>query len=396
MDYIEQGTPKFRKTNFAFFAAGFNTFAILYTAQPLMPEFVRVFDVSPTLSSLAMTVTTFALAICMLFFGSISESFGRKNIMVISMFAASLLCILTAFSPNFYVLMVFRALQGIVLAGVPSIAMAYISEEIHPRSLAVAMGLYISGNASGSVFGRVFSGVAAEYIGWNGAILTIGIISIIATIIFWKSLEPSKHFEPRNFNFIQLTRSLLAHLKNPVLVCFFIMGFLLMAMNLSIFSYVTFVLMDDPFNLSQSIVSWVFIIFVIGIFSSAITGNLVVKFGKVKVTYIGLFIGLAGVLFTFAPNLALIVIGLSLFTYGFFATHSIVSGLVGENALANKAQASSLYLFFYYMGSSIGGTLGGVFMTNFGWTGIVLLNIAFLLLCLMLLAAAIRFKRRRA
>src|SRR5699024_4655974 len=140
-----------------FFAAGFNTFAILYTAQPLMPIFTEVFGVSATLSSLSMTVTTLALAVSMLVFGSISESLGRKNIMVISMLAASLLCILTAFSPNFYVLIALRALQGVVLAGVPSIAMAYISEEVHPRSQAGAMGLYISGNALGAVFGRVFS-----------------------------------------------------------------------------------------------------------------------------------------------------------------------------------------------------------------------------------------------
>ena len=167
MEYIEQGTQQFRKTTFAFFAAGFNTFAILYTAQPLMPIFTEVFGVSATLSSLSMTVTTLALAVSMLVFGSISESLGRKNIMVISMITASLLCILTAFSPNFYVLIALRALQGVVLAGVPSIEMAYISEEVHPRSLAGAMGLYISGNALGAVFGRVFSGVMADYIGWR-------------------------------------------------------------------------------------------------------------------------------------------------------------------------------------------------------------------------------------
>jgi YNFM family putative membrane transporter len=41
MDYIEKGTPEFNRTAFAFFAAGFNTFAILYVAQPLMPIFVK-------------------------------------------------------------------------------------------------------------------------------------------------------------------------------------------------------------------------------------------------------------------------------------------------------------------------------------------------------------------
>jgi YNFM family putative membrane transporter len=43
---------------------------------------------------------------------------------------------------------------------------------------------------------------------------------------------------------------------------------------------------------------------------------------------------------------------------------------VGARARHAKAQASSLYLFFYYGGSSVVGTLGGVFWGHFGWTGV--------------------------
>lgn len=35
-----------------------------------------------------------------------------------------------------------------------------------------------------------------------------------------------------------------------------------------------------------------------------------------------------------------------------------------------KGRASSLYLFSYYLGSSIAGTLGGVFWHNYGWNGV--------------------------
>src|SRR5699024_12112208 len=46
-------------------------------------------------------------------------------------------------------------------------------------------------------------------------------------------------------------------MKNPVLVSLFGVGFLLMGMNIALFSYVTFVLLGDPFNINQSIVSWI-------------------------------------------------------------------------------------------------------------------------------------------
>lgn len=129
MDQIKRGTAVYNKVSFAFFAAGFNTFAILYCVQPLMEEFTTEFHITPTFASLSLSLTTFLLAISMLVFGTLSEAWGRKKIMGISMLAASLLCLLTAWSPNFEVLLTLRTLQGIALAGLPSIAMAYLGEE---------------------------------------------------------------------------------------------------------------------------------------------------------------------------------------------------------------------------------------------------------------------------
>lgn len=65
------------------------------------------------------------------------------------------------------------------------------------------------------------------------------------------------------------------------------------------------------------------------------------------------------------------IAGIALVTFGFFGGHSIASSWVGSIASTHKAQASSLYLFFYYVGSSVSGTVGGLFYTRFGWKGVV-------------------------
>lgn len=70
-------------------------------------------------------------------------------------------------------------------------------------------------------------------------------------------------------------------------------------------------------------------------------------------------------------------------TFGFFGAHSMLSSWVGLRAQHAKAQASSLYLFFYYLGSSIVGSCGGFFWSSYGWWGVaafigVLLAVAFL------------------
>lgn len=315
--------------------------------------------------------------------------------MVGSMFAASLLCVLTPLSgESFTMLLILRTLQGIVLAGVPSIAMAYINEEIHPRSMPLMMGLYISGNSLGAVFGRVFSGLMVDVFNWQIAFLSIGLISVIATIIFWKLLNPSRNFRAQKLSAGSLLGTLIGHMKNPVLVSLFGVGFLLMGMNIALFSYVTFVLLGDPFNINQSIVSWIFLILLIGTVSSTVNGSLVVRLGQEKVLYLGLSILTTGILILFIQNVLTIILGLSLFVYGFFASHSVVSGLVGRNARKNKAQASSLYLFFYYVGASLLGTLAGLFWVSHHWPGVVFVNLVAAILCFVLVTVAIRLKSR--
>jgi YNFM family putative membrane transporter len=98
---------------------------------------------------------------------------------------------------------------------------------------------------------------------------------------------------------------------------------------------------------------------------------------------------LAGLLLTLAGNLALIVIGMALFTFGFFASHSVASSWVGRRARAPQALASALYLFFYYLGSSVIGSLSGLMWSGGGWPGVV----AMLAVCLGLaLLIALRLR----
>lgn len=138
MDTIQRGTKAFNKANWALFLAGFITFANLYVTQPLLPTFAKEFHVSPAVASLSLSVTTFALSISMIIVGSLSEAWGRKSLMTISIFAASILTLAIAFSPNFETILVLRVIQGVVFAGLPAIAMAYLGEEMHPSSLGIA------------------------------------------------------------------------------------------------------------------------------------------------------------------------------------------------------------------------------------------------------------------
>lgn len=389
MNYIEQGTREFRLANLALFAGGFNTFAILWGMQPLLPDIAKEFHLSPTMSSLSLSSTTVALAVSMLIAGSLSEVFGRKPVMSFSLIASSILCILTAFSPNYHLLILCRVMQGLVLAGLPAVAMAYLGEEILPTSLGLAMGMYISGNSIGGMAGRIICGALTDFFNWHVALAVIGVISLLASLLFWFVLPPSTHFTARKFEIGKLTGSLVRQFVEPGLIYLFLIGFLLMGSFVSLYNYIGFQLIAPPYSLSQTLVGFIFIVYIVGTFSSTWMGMLADRHGKRKILQVSLLILLAGACITLVPELWLKIIGIAVFTYGFFAGHSIASGWVGQLSSHDKAQASGLYLFFYYVGSSIGGTIGGLFYSRMGWNGVVLM-------IAVLMALAIAFSIRLA
>ena len=379
---ITIGTPRYRRANLALFCAGFITFVTLYDIQPLLPLFTREFAISPAISSLPLSISTATLAVGLLFSGLTSDSIGRKPLIDAALILTALLAIATAFSHTLPQLLLIRFLQGAVLAGVPSVAMAYLGEEMDRSAIASAMGLYISGNAVGGMAGRVITAIMADYLPWRLAIGLVGLVSLGLACWFIRLLPPSAYFQKRRFRFGTLLPSLLHHLKDPGMLCLFGIAFFCMGGFISLYNYIGFRLLERPFSLSQSASSLIFLVYFLGSLSSAMMGRLLQRFGRRPVIRGTLLAMVIGTLLTLSGSLPVIIAGVAVFTCGFFGAHSIASGWVSRRADCYRAQASSLYLFAYYLGSSISGTLGGLFWVSHGWQGVAAM------ICLLLLAAA--------
>ncbi|WP_339307935.1 MFS transporter [Paenibacillus sp. FSL R5-0519] len=368
---IQQGTKTFHNISLALFAGGFVTFALLYSLQPLMPDISDTFSITPAHASLTLSVTTIAMALTMLFIGSLSDSVGRRFIMTAALVISAVIALLSAFSSGYTELLLLRILQGVALAGLPAIAMTYLSEEIEPRSLGYAMGLYISGNSIGGMAGRFISGVVTDWFSWRTAVGFIGILGLCAAVIFWLVIPPSRHFVKAAPGFKNPIPLLWSQCRNPRLLCLYGLGFLLMGGFVTLFNYIGFELMGEPYHLSQSIVGSLFVVYLMGTLSSTWMGRLADRYGRSHVLGITLGIILAGAVCTVHPAIGVKIIGLALFAFGFFGGHSIASSWVGLVANQHKSQANALYLFFYYLGSSVSGTGGGLLYSHLGWIGIV-------------------------
>lgn len=385
MNYIKRGTRAFRFTTLALFAGAFSTYANLYMTQPVLPMIAKNFHVSPATASLSLSLTTLALACFMLIVGSLSEAWGRKNIMTFSMVAVAILSIAIAFAPSFGALLTLRIIQGVVFAGLPAIAMAYLGEEMEPASLGIAMGLYISGNSIGGLAGRVIMGSVSDVFNWHIAMLTIGVISLIVAIAFYFLLPKSQHFVAKKLAFKPLVHSMILHLKDTAMLLLFGIGFVLMGSFVTLYNYASFLLISPPYHLSQTLVGSIFLIYLVGTFSSTWMGKLADQYGKFIILFASLLLMIIGAVITLNSHLFFIILGIAIFTFGFFGGHSIASSWVSGHAIHDKAQASSLYLFFYYIGSSVGGTVGGIFWLHIGWSGVISLILCILLIGILLI-----------
>jgi len=369
--YLERGSRAYWHASIALLFAGYATFSLLYCVQPLLPEFTKTFGVSPAQSALSVSVATAALAIAIFVAGFVSEGWSRHKLMTLSLTISSLLTIIAAFLPSWHGLLIVRALEGLALGGVPAVAMAYLAEEVHPDGLGLAMGLYVGGTAIGGMSGRVISGILADFFSWRVAIGGIGVLGLLATLAFRALLPPSRRFVPRvGMGFTHHRTALTGHLKNRGLPFLFLMGFVLMGSFVTIYNYVGYRLIAAPFNLNQTEIGAIFVVYLTGVVASPWSGKMADVFGRGRVLIAALVLMIAGVAMTLSTSLPVVIVGIACMTFGFFAGHSVASGWVGLLAKGAKGQAAALYLLAYYIGSSVLGSWGGHFWTIDGWRGV--------------------------
>lgn len=368
--HIEYGSSAFKAILFSLFLAGFAIFSSLYCVQPMMPILADYFHISPTQSSFPLSFSTIALAVGLIFTGLISDRFGRKPIMVWSLFSVSVLLLLSVLLPIWSIFLATRVLIGLTVSGVAAVAMTYIGEEVAEQDVGFAMGLYISGTAIGGMSGRLIAGTLVDFIPWQSATLIIGLLNLCIATTFYFLLPKSRHFKAYPIQFSRFIRAFQQNLSDPKLRILFLQGFILMGGFVSVFNYLSYRLIQPPFELSHVWIGLISITYLAGIYSSPRAAAWSRKFGRYKVLAAMLCTMLFGLALMLIDNLALVFIGLLIFTFSFFAAHSTASSWVSVQSLQYRAVGSSLYLFCYYLGSSLLGSSSGLVWENAGWLGL--------------------------
>lgn len=362
---------RLRRMSLALFLGGFSTFSLLYCVQPLLPTFARSFGLSPAQSAMALSLSTATLAIAILMAGGAAQRLNLKTLMFGSMVLAAACNLAAALAPSWPLLLVARAAEGLLLGGVPAVAMTYLAEETEASDLAAAMGLYVAGTAFGGMAGRVGMGLLLATFDWRMAMAAIGAIDLVAALAFFALLPKPRHVRaPAPEHLSDRLRTWGQAWRRPGLPALFGLGFCLTGVFVALFNYVEFRLEGAPYHLSQTQVGLIFLVYAFGVWSSSTAGRLTERHGRRRLLLVGLAVILAGIVLTLPASLVSVIAGIALVTTGFFIAHAVASGWVGRLAGPAKSQSAALYLLFYYAGSSLAGAVGGWFWRHGAWPAV--------------------------
>jgi MFS transporter, YNFM family, putative membrane transport protein len=362
----------------ALFVAGLATFAVLYSPQGLLPELSNQFDVSATSATLSLSLTTLGLGVALLVAGPLSDVAGRTRLIYVSLWASAVVAVACAVAPGWNALLALRLLQGIVLAGLPAVATAYLREELHPSTHARAAGLYIGGTALGGMAGRLVAGFGADLGGWRWGLAAVAALALASAVVVQVLLPSSKGFVPEPSDVRQLLHMAHEAVSDRALVLLYLVGGCAMGGFVAVFNIVGYRLTGEPFDLRLAAASLVYLVYPIGAVSSILFGRLADRFGRRAVTPFACLIAIVGVLLTLVPDLMVLIVGMAMLTAGFFAVHGVASGWVPVRAHAegvSSGQAASLYLFTFYLCSSVFGSVAGWAWHTAEWSGVVALSV---------------------
>ncbi len=375
------GTGPYRRVVAALFAAGMATFALLYSTQAVLPELAARFDVSSAGTTLTVSLTTLGIGAALLVAGPLSDVRGRTWLIHLSLTASAIVALGCALAPTWGALLALRLLEGVALAGLPAVATAYLREELHPSSHARAAGLYIGGTALGGMAGRLLTGVVAEAAGWRWALAAAAVLGLACAVAVRLLLPASRNFVPVATGARKLLGMTRRAVSDRGLLALYGIGGCACGALVVMFNTLGFRLEAAPFDLGLGAASLVFLVYPLGTLSSVVFGRLADTYGRRTVMPAGCLVAMAGAVLTLPDSLPLLVAGLALLTAGFFAVHGVASGWVPARAhagLVSTGQAASLYLFTFYLGSSVFGTLAGSAWSTGAWPGVVALAFALL------------------
>ncbi len=372
------------------FLGGMTAYSMKHGPQPLIPFISIDYGLTPAAGSLVVASEMLGMSVTLLGMVIYADYFPRRKTTGLALLLSGILALMAGVTPSYPIIVAARFAQGMILGAFPALLVDYINEEFEETQAAFFLGIYFASTAAGGMLGRMETILISSFMGWREAFYFLGFLGIAVSLFYMRKLpvERSVRKHTRHIS-VRVIWQAISGSRDLHALCF--MGMVFMGSFAVIYTYITFVLLDVPYQFTRQELAPIFLMQIFGCFSSSVTGK-VLKWQRWRLFLSGhIALMAAGILMTGGTGVIWKFTGLAVFMIGMFGAQTTAVHWVSLLKDVPRAGASSLYLFSYYTGGSLFSVTGGFFYHFYGWNGIM----AFLLVAMGLALIAYLYLYRR-
>ncbi len=354
------------------------TICSLYAAQPIQPVFKEEFGLTSLQAILFTTLMMAPLGIAPLFYGFLLESFSAKILVRWALAILGVLELLFSLTDTYLMLLLLRAIQGLIIPAILTSLMSYISFTSAREDVQHSIALYIAATIMGGFLGRFLSGLSTEIFGWRVFFFLLGILLLVASILL-KTLERDARMTYARPRFSEIANLL----RQGPFFWLYLAIFCLFFVFSGLMNMLPFELKRMGPVLGEAGIGLLYLGYSMGILVSINTRPIIRFFGsETAAISAGIVVFFVGTAIFMVERYSVMFVGMFVFCTGLFMAHSLLSGFVNKLARENKAIANGVYISFYYTGGTIGSFLPGAVFERFGWQMFLATLLAMLVLAL--------------
>jgi len=316
---------------------------------PLLPFYAEFFQAGPALVGLIMATYSLAQFISAPILGRLSDQFGRRPVLLTSLFGAAISYVLLGFADSLWILFLARAMGGL-MAGNIAAAFAYVADVTTSENRARGMGLIGAAFGLGFIIGPAIGGLLAGSdplnADYQSPALAAAALSTIAFFVAFFTLKESLSQEIRDRLSKKIKEGRFQQFKryctNKNIIILVVISFLATAAFAGLEA--TFAIWTErkfSFGPEQNGYLFAFVGVLSALVQGGLAGRLTKVFGETSMLIQGGAALCTGILLIpFAINLSMLILALGIAGYGFSIISPALNSLISLNA--DKAEQGAV------------------------------------------------------
>lgn len=355
-----------------------------YYNQPLLGMIANDLGMSTAATSKIAMFTQIGYAAGLLFLIPLGDMFRRKRIILIDFVFIIASLLLFAFGKSLPVLLVASFLIGFTSV-VPQIFVPIAAQLSAPEEKGRNVGIVMSGLLVGILGSRVFSGVVGDYLGWSNVFLiAAGFMVVLGVLIAWLLPDMNSTFKG---SFGQLMGSIVRYTKEmPRLRLASLRGALGFGSFSVFWTTLTFRLEQAPFFQGSDVAGLLGLVGIVGALAASVAGYISGRINKdILISIAIILMILSWVIFGVGGSSYIgLIVGIVFLDMGLQAMHVTNQTIVFSSRPEAANRLNTVYMVSYFIGGSLGTLLGGQAWQYYGWNGVVIVGVAFMVMCLII------------